>query len=127
MYSELGTTALGSMLVFKTHITSVYKAAAPVIENALLLLKPDWTHLEKKPEIGYQSQNSLLKENESLNESLCHSGHIICTHQLMEEHVATQLIIQDAHLNKLNQVLHTHEDTRRATVPFCLPKAMNDI
>ena len=106
--------ASGSMLVSKTRITSAYKAAAPVIENAPLLPEPHWTHLEKKTEIGYQSQESLLKENESLTKSLRHLRDIIRTHQIMEEHTATQLILQDAHLNKLNQVLHIRENKKKS-------------
>lgn len=101
-------------LVSKTHITSAYKVVAPVIENAPLLPKPDWTHLEKETEIGYQSRESLLKENESLTESLHCSRDIICTHQVMTECTATQLIIQDAHLNKLNQVLHTRKNKKKS-------------
>jgi hypothetical protein len=114
MYGELGATASGSMLVSKTRITSAYKAAAPVIKNAPLLPEPDWTHLEKKTDIGYQSRESLLKENESLTESLRRSRDIIRTHQVMEERTAAQLIIQDAHLNKLNQVLHTRENKKKS-------------
>ena len=83
-----------------------------MIENAPLLPEPHWTHLEKKTEIGYRSQESLLKENESLIESLRRSRDIICTHQIMEERPAAQLILQDAHLNKLNQVLHTCENKK---------------
>jgi hypothetical protein len=114
LYSELGATASGSMLVSKTRITSAYKAAAPVIENAPLLPEPDWTHLEKETDIGYQSRESLLKKNESLTESLRRSRDIIRTHQVMEERTAAQLIIQDSHLNKLNQVLHTRENKKKS-------------
>ena len=98
----------------KTHITSAYKVAAPVIENVPLLPKPHWTHLEKKTEIGYQSRESLLKENESLTESLRCSRDIIHTHQIMEERTAAQLILQDAHLNKLNQVLHIRKNKKKS-------------
>ena len=122
LYSELGATASGSMLVSKTHITSTYKVAAPVIKNATLSPKPDWTHLEKKTEIGYQSQKSLLKENDSLTRSLSCLRDIICTHQLMEEHTAAQLILQNAHLNKLNQVLHACENKKKSDCTILFAK-----
>ena len=32
----------------------------------------------------------------------------------MEEHTAAQLILQDAHLNKLNQVLHICENKKKS-------------
>ena len=86
LYNKLGAMASGSMLVSKTHITSAYKVAAPVIKNVPLLPEPHWTHLEKKIEVGDQSREYLLKENESLTKSLCHSRDIIHTHQIMEEH-----------------------------------------
>lgn len=85
-----------------------------MIENVPLLPEPDWTHLEKKTEIGYQSRESLLEENKSLTESLRCSRDIIRTHQVMEERTAAQLILQDAHLNKLNQVLHTRENKKKS-------------
>ena len=122
LYSKLGAMASGSMLVSKTRITSAYKVVAPVIENAPLLPKPHWTHLEKRTEIGYQSRESLLKENESLTESLCHSRDIIRTHQIMEECTATQLILQDAHLNKLNQVLHIRENKKKSDCTILFAK-----
>jgi hypothetical protein len=109
MYSELGSTASGSMLLSKTHITSAYKAAAPVIETAPLLPEPDWIHLDKNSDCSYQSQESLRKMNVSHTKSLCHSKDIICTYEIMGERTAVQLIIQNSHLHKLNQVLHSGE------------------
>jgi len=113
MYSELGATASGSMLVSKKRITSAYKAAPPVIEKAPLLPEPDWTHLDKKVDTSYQSRKSLLKQIESLTESLRRSRDIIQTHQVMEERTSAQLVLQNAHLNKLNQVLHTRENKKQ--------------
>ena len=85
MYSELGATASGSMLLSKTHITSAYKAAALVIETVPLLPKPDWTHLDKKSDCSYQSWESLHKMNASLTESLHRSKDIIRTYEIMGE------------------------------------------
>ena len=114
MYSELGATSSGSMLVSKTRITSAYKAAPPVIEKAPLLPEPDWTHLDKKMDTGYQSRESLLKQIESLTDSLHRSRDIIRTHQVMAERTSAQLVLQNAHLNKLNQVLHTRENKKQS-------------
>ena len=122
MYSELGATASGSMLLSKTRITSAYKAAAPVIETAPLLPEPDWTHLNKNSDDSYQSRESLLKTNGSLTESLRRSKDIIRTYEIMGKRTAAQLVIQNAHLNKLNQVYTLGRTRRRVIVPFFLPK-----
>ena len=114
MYGELGATASGSILDSKTRITSAYKAAPPVIEKAPLLPDPDWTLLDQKANNSYQSQESLFKQIESLTESLHRSKDIIRSHEIMEERSSAQLVIQNAHLSKLNQVLHTRENKKQS-------------
>jgi hypothetical protein len=115
LYSELGATASGSMLVSKTRITSAYKAAAPVIEKAPLLPEPEWTYLNPTDvDNSYQSRHSLLEHNTSLTETLRRSWDIIRTHQVMAERTTAQLVIQHAHLNKLNQVLHNRENKKKS-------------
>jgi hypothetical protein len=88
--------------------------APPVIKKVPLLPEPDWTHLDKKMDMGYQSRESLPKQIESLTESLHCSRDIIHTHQVMEECTPAQLVLRNAHLNKLNQVLYTHENKKQS-------------
>jgi len=114
MYSNLGVTSSGSMLVSKNHILSAYKVAAPVFEDTPLLPKPDWTLLQKRNDANYQSRNYLLQQNVALTESLHHSRNIIHAYQLKEEHANVALVVQNAHLNKLNHVLHTKENKKKS-------------
>jgi hypothetical protein len=59
---------------------------------------------------AYQSREGLLEENGRLTESLERSRTIIRTHEVIEERSAAQLIVQNAHLNKLNKALHAREN-----------------
>lgn len=114
MYSNLGATTSGSLLVSKNHISSAYTVATPAFEDVLLLPEPDWDLLNKKHNAGYQSWDSLFQQNAALTESLVQSKNIICTLQLKEEHANAQLVVQNAHLNKLNQVLHMKENKKKS-------------
>ena len=114
MYSNLGVMTSGSLLVSKNRISSAYTVAAPVFEDVPLLPVPDWDLLNKKHDTGYQSRDSLLQQNAALTESLAQSKNIIRTLQLKEERANAQLVVQNAHLNKLNQVLHTKENKKKS-------------
>jgi hypothetical protein len=92
----------------------VYTVAAPVFEDVPLLPEPDWDLLDKRHDAGYQSRDSLLQQNAALTESLVQSKDIIHTLQLKEEHANAQLVVQNAHLNKLNHVLHTKENKKKS-------------
>jgi hypothetical protein len=98
--------------VSKNRILSAHTVAAPVFKDVPLLPEPDWDLVNKRCDASYQSQDSLLQQNAALTESLVQSKNIICTLQLKEEHANTQLVVQNAHLNKLNQVLHTKENKK---------------
>jgi hypothetical protein len=104
----------GSLLVSKNCISLAYTVVTPAFKDVLLLPEPDWDLLNKKRDAGYQSQDSLFQQNATLTESLAQSKNIIHTLQLKEEHANTQLVVQNAHLNKLNQVLHTKENNKKS-------------
>src|SRR5262245_27876622 len=70
IYSNLGVTSGGSLLVSKNCISSAYKVAAPTFEVAPLLPELDWTLLQKRNDADYQSRNSLLQQNVALTKSL---------------------------------------------------------
>ena len=112
MYSELGSTLSGSMLVSKVCMMSMYKVTAPVFEAVPELPQPDWGLLYRSSSAGYQSRASLEQQNQELTESLDRSRHIIRTHKLMEEGQSAHLIIQHAHLVKLNQSLNAKENKK---------------
>jgi hypothetical protein len=114
MYSSLGATSSGSMLVSKNRISSAYKVAAPTFGDAPLLPEPDWSLLQKSIIADYQSRSYLLKQNAALTESLHYSRDIIQVHQLKEERANASLVVQNAYLNKLNQVLHTKENKKKS-------------
>ena len=114
MYSNLGATTSGSLLVSKNRISSAYTVVVPVFENVALLPEPDWDLLNKRHDAKYQSRDSLLQQNVALTKSLAQSKDIIRTLQLKEEHANAQLVVQNAHLNKLNQVLHTKENKKKS-------------
>jgi hypothetical protein len=114
MYSNLSATTSGSLLVSKNRISSAYTVAAPIFEDVPLLPEPDWDLLNKRCVAGYQSRDSLLQQNAALTESLVQSKNIIRTLQLKEERANAQLVVQKAHLNKLNQVLHTKENKKKS-------------
>ena len=84
------------------------------MDKAPLLPDPDWTLLDQKANNSYQSRESLFKQIESLTESLHRSKDIIRSHEIMEERSSAQLVIQNAHLSKLNQVLHTRENKKQS-------------
>jgi hypothetical protein len=114
MYSNLGATTSGSLLVSKNRILSAYTVVAPVFEDVPLLPEPDWDLLNKRHDADYQSWDSLLQQNGALTESLVQSKNIIRTLHLKEERANAQLVVQNAHLNKLNQVLHTKENKKKS-------------
>ena len=110
-YSALSSTSSGSMQVGKTQIPSSYEVMAPVVENVPELPEPDWGLLQSRPDgIGYQSRDYLLARIQQLTESLHHAQVLIHTHEVIQEHTTTQLIVQHAHLMKLNQALHAKEN-----------------
>ena len=114
MYSNLGATTSGSMLVSKNRISSAYTVAVPVFEDVALLPEPNWDLLNKRYDAKYQSRDSVLQQNAALTESLAQSKDIIHTLQLKEERANAQLVVQNAHPNKLNQVLHTKENKKKS-------------
>jgi len=92
---------------------SVYEVAAPILEDMPELLEPDWRLLQAKSDIvGYQSMESLLTKIEQLTKSLHRTQVLICTHEVIQEHITAQLIIQHAHITKLNQALHAKENKK---------------
>ena len=112
-YSALGSTSSGSMLVGKTRITSSYEVAAPVLEDMPELPELDCRLLRDKSDIvGYQSRESLLTKIELLTESLHRAQVLIRTHEVIQERITAQLVIQHAHLTKLNQALHAKENKK---------------
>ena len=123
MYSNLSAMTLGSLPVLKNCILSAYTVAAPVFKDVPLSPEPDLDLLNKRHGTDYQSWDSLLQWNEAFTESLVQSKNIIHTLQLKEEHAKAQLVVQNAHLNKLNQVLHMNRTRRRAIVQYFLLKA----
>ena len=114
MYSNLGATTSGSLLVSKNRISSAYTVAAPVFKDVALLPEPSWDLLNKRHDAKYQSRDSVLQQNAALTESLAQSKDIIRTLQLKEERANAQLVVQNAHLNKLNQVLHTKKNKKKS-------------
>ena len=101
------------MLVGKTRITSSYEVVAPIVENVPELPEPDWGLLQDKSDsVGYQTRESLLVKIEQLTKSLHHAQVLICTHQVIQERTAEQLIVQHAYLTKLNQALHAKENKK---------------
>ena len=112
-YSAMGSTSSGSMLLSKTRITSVYEVAAPVLEDMPELPEPDWGLLEDLPATdGYQSRESLLTKIRQLTESLHCARVLIGTHKVIQERSTAQLIVQHAHLSKLNQALNAKENKK---------------
>jgi hypothetical protein len=109
MYGALGSTSSGSILVSKTRITSAYKVTAPVIEMLPELPAPNWTILQNQPPSGYQSRGALEDQNWALTESLECAQEIIQANELIEQNRAAMLVVQHAHLIKLNQALQAKE------------------
>ena len=73
----------------------------------------------KRSDTGYQSQEAHLAKNDELTKSLHRAQTIICTHEVIQDHTSAQLIVQNAHLMKLNQALHTKENkTSDRTILF---------
>ena len=69
--------------------------------------------LQSRPDgVGYQSRDYLLASIEQLTKSLHHVQVLIHTHEVIQERTTAQLIVQHAHLTKLNQALHAKENKK---------------
>ena len=77
------------------------------------LPQPDWSLLRDPLAAGYQSRDTLERQNGELTESLNHSRNIIRAHELIEEGHEAQLVIQHTELTKLNQSLHAKENKKQ--------------
>ena len=113
MYGTLASTSSGSMLVLKTRMTSAYTVTTPVFEPLPKLPQPDWSYLQNQLSNTYQSHEVLQHENAKLTKSLCRLHAIICAQEAREEACEAQIVIQNAHLIKLNDSLHAKENKKK--------------
>ncbi|KAI0293470.1 hypothetical protein BC826DRAFT_1142314, partial [Russula brevipes] len=74
--------------------------------------EPDWTLLRGSNHRTYQSREALEQQNQQLTDSLARSQDIICTHELIDEGRAAQLLIQNMILIKQNKALHAKENKK---------------
>jgi hypothetical protein len=112
LYSTLVSTSSGSMLVSKVKMSSTYKIPKPVLEAVPDLPQPDWTLLGGPDPGTYQSLGELEQQNHQLTDSFARSQDIICTHELIDEGRAAQLLIQNVILVKQNKALHAKENKK---------------
>ena len=113
MYGALASTSSWSMLVLKMCMTSVYTITMPVFEPLPKLLQPDWSYLQNPPSNTYQSREALQHENSKLTKSLHCSQVIIHAQKAREEAREAQIVVQNAHLMKLNNSLHAKENKKK--------------
>jgi len=101
------------MLVSKTRMTSAYTITTPVFEPLPELPQPGWSYLQNQPSDTYQSREALQHGNAKLTESLHHLQAIIHAQEAREETHEAQIVVQNAHLIKLNDSLHAKENKNK--------------
>ena len=94
-------------------MTSAYTITTPVFEPLPKLPQPDWSYLQNQLSDTYQSHEALQHENAKLTKSLCHSQVIIRAQEAREEACEAQIVVQNAHLIKLNDSLHAKENKKK--------------
>ena len=94
-------------------MTSAYTVTTPVFEPLPELPQPDWSYLQNQLSNTYKSHEVLQHENAKLTESLCRSQAIIHAQEAREEAHGAQIVVQNAHLIKLNDSLHAKENKKK--------------
>jgi len=93
-------------------MTSAYPVTQPVLEAMPELPLPDWSLLDETTSSAYQTRDMLVARNRELTENLNKSKMMLRARELIDERQTAQLIIQHAHLTKLNQSLHAKENKK---------------
>jgi hypothetical protein len=81
----------------------------PVLERVPVLPEPNWSLLQEHSPLASLPRAALEETIIELTESLRRSQKIIVAHELIQEGQNSQLVIQAAYLDKLNQSLNTKE------------------
>ena len=121
MYGTLASTSSGSILVSKARMTSTYPVMKPVLEALPELPQPDWSLLKDPEPSIYQTRDMLEARNKELTNNLRNSQMIIRARELIDQRQTAQLVIQHAHLTKLNQSLHAKENKKTTDRTILFP------
>ncbi|KAF8532455.1 hypothetical protein JB92DRAFT_2688750, partial [Gautieria morchelliformis] len=109
----IGGTASGSFLVEKTPVTSSQPIITPVLEGPPSLPDPDWSLLTLPSTPDWGSRAKLSSQIKELSESLSLAQKHIHACNSIIEGTHAQLVIQNLHLSKLQQVLQTKENKKK--------------
>jgi hypothetical protein len=93
----------------------------PILEAIPELPQPDWSLLKEPEPNTYQTRDMLEARNKELTKNLRNSQLIIRARELIDERHTAQLVIQHAHLTKLNQSLHAKENKRTTDRTILFP------
>ncbi|KAI0245230.1 hypothetical protein BJV78DRAFT_1082449, partial [Lactifluus subvellereus] len=112
LYSQLGSTSRGSMLLSTPWLTS-YNPMEPVLQTMPALPQPDWSLLDDPHPSSNQTQQESIRKQEALTESLRRTQHLILAHQQIQEGHTAQMIVQHLEVTKLTKSLEAKENQKK--------------
>lgn len=118
--ATLAESNSGSFLVGDARIASSQTILAPVLEQTSNLEQPDWALL--KSQITSQTKEQMKAHIEALTESLRRAKILVAAKDSIIEASQAQLVIQNMHLNKLNETLQAKEGAKENDRTKLFPK-----